>query len=207
MYLNYQFLVHIGGGIQMPKAKLKEKAEAIRLRINERLSQQGIASRLGVSVGSVSLWVRDYPLHSIGRVDSTDGPCSVEDCGKKCYARGMCRSHYDKTPRQRRVMKVWCDSHVALRRLARRRSSVWNKHGITLEQKEQRIKDQGGQCANPRCRRTEHGNRNWNTDHDHVTGQLRGELCHGCNCALGLLNDDIERILGLVDYLKSYKVS
>ena len=42
---------------------------------------------------------------------------------------------------------------------------------------------------------------------NHVTGRLRGELCHGCNCALGLLDDDIDRIIGLVDYLKSYGAS
>ncbi len=199
----------------MPKAMPEKRAEAIQLRINERLSGQGIAARLGVSEGSVSLWVRDYPLTeqerrercSIGRIDSTDRPCSVDGCQERCYARGMCRSHYDKTPKRRQKDRTWCAAHVEARRLARRKSSVWKKHGITLEQKEQRIKDQGGHCANPRCGRTEHGNRGWNTDHDHVTGRLRGELCHGCNCALGLLDDDINRIIGLVDYLKSYGAS
>ena len=44
------------------KAKIAEKDEAIRLRIEERLSLPEISSRLGVSKSSVSNWVRPYPL-------------------------------------------------------------------------------------------------------------------------------------------------
>jgi hypothetical protein len=39
-------------------------------------------------------------------------------------------------------------------------------------------------------------------DHDHSTGEFRGWLCDNCNRALGLLNDDMERILGLALYLE-----
>ncbi len=39
-------------------------------------------------------------------------------------------------------------------------------------------------------------------DHDHVTGQFRGWLCHGCNIALGGVNDDKERLRKLITYLE-----
>lgn len=42
-------------------------------------------------------------------------------------------------------------------------------------------------------------------DHDHTTGKFRGWLCDNCNRALGLLNDDMERILGLALYLETHR--
>lgn len=47
-------------GLEM--AKPKQKAEAVRLRIEERLSLREIATRLGVSKGTVSVWVRPHRL-------------------------------------------------------------------------------------------------------------------------------------------------
>lgn len=38
-------------------------------------------------------------------------------------------------------------------------------------------------------------------DHCHVGGQVRGVLCDDCNVALGLLQDDRQRILAALDYL------
>ena len=44
-------------------------------------------------------------------------------------------------------------------------------------------------------------NRRLHVDHDHKTNKVRGILCHGCNTALGLLNEDIDSALNLVCYL------
>jgi len=41
-----------------------------------------------------------------------------------------------------------------------------------------------------------------NIDHNHITKTNRGILCHGCNTALGLLGDDVNRILKLAAYLE-----
>ena len=40
-------------------------------------------------------------------------------------------------------------------------------------------------------------------DHDHTTMKVRGCLCHKCNTALGLLDDNSQRILDLYRYLCS----
>lgn len=40
-------------------------------------------------------------------------------------------------------------------------------------------------------------------DHDHNTGSIRGLLCHNCNRALGLLQDDINSIQTMLNYLGS----
>jgi len=42
-------------------------------------------------------------------------------------------------------------------------------------------------------------------DHCHVTGKYRGLLCNRCNTSLGFVNDDIELLEKMVNYLKEYK--
>lgn len=65
---------------------------------------------------------------------------------------------------------------------------------------------QGGKCGNPGCLSTEPGgSKGWHTDHNHTTNQVRGELCHACNLSLGLLKEDIQRMEGLVTYMKHYE--
>ena len=42
-------------------------------------------------------------------------------------------------------------------------------------------------------------------DHCHDTEKPRGLLCHKCNTALGLLDDDSQRMLNLIRYLERSK--
>jgi hypothetical protein len=63
------------------------------------------------------------------------------------------------------------------------------------------VADQGGKCAI--C-----GNGNGASqlalDHDHKTGKARQLLCHRCNTALGLMQDDPKRLRAAADYLDKY---
>ncbi len=73
--------------------------------------------------------------------------------------------------------------------------------GTTLEQKEQMFVAQGRKCA---CCRSviPKSKRGWMLDHDHETGRVRGVVCHPCNIALGLVNDSIEHLKMLIEYLQ-----
>lgn len=59
---------------------------------------------------------------------------------------------------------------------------------------------QGGKCA--ACSSPRPGGQNWQVDHDHDTGRVRGILCKGCNIGLGQLGDDPYRVSALLNYLQ-----
>src|SRR5208337_3905527 len=59
-------------GSKMAKPELK--SEAIRLRVEERLSLETIRKRLGVSQGSCSLWLRGFPLTKEEIAERNSGP-------------------------------------------------------------------------------------------------------------------------------------
>jgi hypothetical protein len=43
-------------------------------------------------------------------------------------------------------------------------------------------------------------------DHCHKTNKVRGILCHKCNTAIGLLNDDVQNLKSAVEYLNEVKL-
>ena len=79
------------------------------------------------------------------------------------------------------------------------------EYGISLEQYDQMYDDQGGQCAI--CgTSTPGGARNrFHLDHCHLTGEIRGLLCHKCNNGLGYFNDDPSMLLEAFRYLHEYQ--
>ncbi len=61
--------------------------------------------------------------------------------------------------------------------------------------------DQEGKCAI--CKGKCITGKALSIDHCHKTNEVRGLLCSRCNTALGLLEDDIDRLKTAIDYLKS----
>lgn len=70
------------------------------------------------------------------------------------------------------------------------------KYGMTLEQV-QELKQAGCIVCGSMTR--------LHVDHCHATGKVRGCLCQRCNQALGLLNEDIERIKRLAQYIDFFQ--
>lgn len=56
-------------------------------------------------------------------------------------------------------------------------------------------------CAKP----GQYGRGDLVPDHNHATGEFRDFLCTQCNTALGLLNEDPERMHALAAYILSFK--
>lgn len=71
-------------------------------------------------------------------------------------------------------------------------------HGISLEQFRAVSESQGNVCkicgGTPKTKRL-------HVDHCHTTNKIRGLLCERCNMALGLFDDDVERIHRAAEYV------
>jgi hypothetical protein len=73
-------------------------------------------------------------------------------------------------------------------------------YGLYPEDVKALIADQGGLCAI--CQRVLSVNsKQVHVDHDHATNRVRGILCHRCNLALGLLDDDANVVKAALEYL------
>lgn len=82
------------------------------------------------------------------------------------------------------------------------RTRIWRlkrNFGITVEQYDKLLHEQGGVCAICKSK----GKRLLGVDHCHGTGKVRGLLCHSCNIALGLLKDSIPSARAAVSYLEA----
>ena len=44
-------------------------------------------------------------------------------------------------------------------------------------------------------------------DHNHITGETRDLLCHGCNTGIGLAKEDMKRLRGMVSYGERWEFS
>ena len=140
----------------------------------------------------------------------------VNECGhpeRPHSARGMCKSCYfaDWTKRHpgANTASQWLKNNPEKARVHRRAAAL-RKHGITLAQYQEMWTVQGGRCANARCGATydlitpdyRHA---LQVDHCHSSGKVRALLCPRCNTALGHVNDEIERLRGLIEYIDAHR--
>jgi hypothetical protein len=77
----------------------------------------------------------------------------------------------------------------------RKREALKRLYGITLEQYEAMVQEQGGRCAICDQRRP------LVVDHCHYTNRVRGLLCSGCNMTIGRLGDTAEALMKVIKYL------
>lgn len=120
----------------------------------------------------------------------------VEDFGKNRAAydglAAYCKECHNRTGRENRIKNWGSTRHYHLTR----------RYGITAEEADALIEEQGGLCAI--CQRVPNQKYKnpWHIDHNHETGKVRGMLCHQCNTALGNFNDDPETLERALDYLR-----
>ena len=88
-----------------------------------------------------------------------------------------------------------------------REYKIRTKYGLLAADYDALLAAQGGVCAI--CGGTEGDKRRKNlaVDHCHASNRVRGLLCNNCNRALGLLQDDPELLKKAEDYLRSAEVN
>lgn len=85
-------------------------------------------------------------------------------------------------------------------------SKLKNRYGVTSEEFDSMFEKQSGLCKI--CKKPETMVRKGEVlslvvDHNHVTGYVRGLLCHRCNTAIGFLRESPEVIRKAASYLES----
>lgn len=78
------------------------------------------------------------------------------------------------------------------------------QYKITLKQYDAMFISQGGACSICGCPETiklKNIVKRLSVDHNHITGKVRGLLCHKCNQALGLLGENPVVIKSLLEYI------
>ncbi len=84
----------------------------------------------------------------------------------------------------------------------RRKTRLKTKFGLTVEQYDNLLVTQGGVCAI--CDGVCANGDKLAVDHNHVTGAVRGLLCHMCNTALGRFGDNPSTLRKAIAYLEKY---
>jgi hypothetical protein len=78
------------------------------------------------------------------------------------------------------------------------------RYGLTEDAYTTMFLGQGCKCAI--CGTDTPGNsRDWHVDHDHISGKVRGILCHHCNLMLGNAKDNMDTLYKGILYLERNK--
>lgn len=88
-----------------------------------------------------------------------------------------------------------------------RNQKLMNTYGITSENYDSMLSEQGGGCAicgseTSRSRASRH----LHVDHCHETGRVRGLLCNSCNTGLGRFREDHEILARAAEYVRAGKL-
>ena len=148
--------------------------------------------------------------------------CQYESCEYPARIRGLCRAHNEQRNKsfelsdiKFRTLKVGTCSVLNCQEMSEHRNGFCsrhrnqrNRHSLTTEQLLELYIKCNATCSNPACDET----KLLQVDHDHscCLGKYscgkcaRGLLCGMCNTAIGYMNDDVNKINGLVKYLSTY---
>lgn len=131
---------------------------------------------------------------------------------RKHYAKGKCRSCYVgqwvRDHPEADSGNNWLKNHPEQARLHSRKLAL-KRRGITPEDYDRLWTEQDGRCGNPACDFTApmvmlDYRQGLQVDHDHKTGRVRRLLCSPCNRAIGVIDDDVHRLRGLIEYLSEF---
>lgn len=110
---------------------------------------------------------------------------------KNGYAQ--CRVCFNKSAKE--CTKRWRTRHPDKAKY----SKLKYRYGVTPEQYETMYEQQEGKCILPSCGRPINA-----TNHDHVSGLLRGLMCKEHNIALGLFSDSPKLLREAAEYLERF---
>lgn len=129
---------------------------------------------------------------------------------QKIYGHGATSKYRDRlkleNPEKYRSMhnksvKLWKKNHPDKNAHIKKVGKLKSKYGLTLDQYNTLLENQNNSCKV--CKDLFTNEKLTHIDHCHKTGKVRGILCLNCNLSLGYAKENIERLQGLIDYVKS----
>jgi membrane-bound lytic murein transglycosylase MltF len=81
------------------------------------------------------------------------------------------------------------------------------KYGITLDQYESMLEEQGNCCAICKTDKPGGNGKYFYVDHNHTTNAIRQLLCHHCNFLIGYAKEDKSILLAAIQYLENWSTS
>ena len=149
-------------------------------------------------------WNEQNPGKTRARIAARNKPATCHP-DRLELARGMCGTCYRRWWRLANPGREWDRQAVSnKRRYAakgpdERRAMMMKRYGLTVDDYNQRLIDQGGVCA---ICSSPPGDKYLHVDHCHSSGMVRGLLCMSCNSALGHARDDTSRLRAMIAYLQ-----
>lgn len=89
----------------------------------------------------------------------------------------------------------------------RARRYVLAQYGLTVEQYEAMVAEQGNRCAVCGTHDPQTKTGTWHVDHCHGSLKVRGLLCTCCNIGLGQFGDDPDRLRAAAAYIERHRVA
>ncbi len=130
-------------------------------------------------------------IKELEKLESKDSKC----CTKCKQVKSLTNFHFHPTGRKFSAAHcIECDQE------RHKESYIRYNHGITLQDYDKILEEQGGKCKICGVE-TPGGRGRFHIDHDHVTGKIRGLLCSSCNTGLGLFKDDANILIAAAHYL------
>lgn len=117
------------------------------------------------------------------------------------HVRAKERERYAADPQKaKEIQQRYRKKNAAVISL-RRRGITLAAYGLTQDQYDSMLAEQGGVCAICRSDDPQHWSNRFQVDHDHETNEVRGLLCAPCNGGLGLFRDDPKRLVAALGYV------
>jgi hypothetical protein len=95
----------------------------------------------------------------------------------------------------KRLGAKWCSDYCKQSGRDGRKYALKYSYRLTPQEYQKLVDNQNGQCAI--CKEIT----KLVVDHNHISGEIRGLLCHLCNTGLGLFKDDSNRLKGAIKYM------
>ena len=126
--------------------------------------------------------------------------CKTKHCSA-CLEEKPLEGFYikDKKTQRRATVCKECDKERIRTRYLQSKFDLSYNDFCEMERK------QNGVCAICKKFETHRRGQRLCVDHNHKTGKVRALLCHHCNTAIGLFQDDISNLSNAIDYLRKHE--